>query len=152
MFGLQEQIPDEQYPHSHERSPVCSWWLTWLASLSFVMERMGFSTKRAAVWFLGHDSKPRFHVLLWPSRGNFGHFWLQTLANTCFCCCLSVGSRGANFAEICHMSKSSIRIHWFVAYEKSNLLALSKMVLCQSSLTILQTFSISPVWSVEGCR
>jgi hypothetical protein len=26
---------------------------------------------------LGCDSKPRFCLLLWPSRGSFGHFWLH---------------------------------------------------------------------------
>jgi hypothetical protein len=54
---------------------------------------------------------------------------------------LLVSNWGTNLVEISHMFKSSVRIHWHVPYKRSNLRAISKMVLHWSLLVILQTFS-----------
>jgi hypothetical protein len=49
----------------------------WCASLSSDMQETGISTDKATIWFLRHNSKPRFQLLLWPLRESFGHFWLH---------------------------------------------------------------------------
>jgi hypothetical protein len=100
-----------------------------------------------------HNSEPGFHLLLRTLRESFLSFWLHLTfpgRQTCCCFCLLVSSWDTNFAEIHCVFKSSIRICWYVPYERPNLPAISEMVLHWSSLTILQTFStFSPVRPME---
>jgi hypothetical protein len=104
------------------------------------MDRKGFTTYRTAVWF---------RLLLRPSRGSFGCFWLKTNTHRCFC--LSVSSGVADLVEMCGTLNSSIRIRCHVSYESPNLPAISEMALCWTLLMILQTFSMfSSVRCVEG--
>jgi hypothetical protein len=92
-----------------------------VASISSGVERTGFSTERTAVWLLGHNSKPRFRLLLWPWRVSFGHFWHHPTVpstETSHCFCSSVSNQGINVTEICLMFKSTIRNHWHVSHER----------------------------------
>jgi hypothetical protein len=80
---------------------ICYWLLLYplLVLLSFV-EKTGFSTERTTVWYVGCDSKPRFHLPLWPLRGRFIHLWLtptvpDTQTRCCFCSFVSTW--GTNF-------------------------------------------------------
>lgn len=78
LFSLQQQIPNKQYPHSEIQSPTCSWCLTWFAILPWDEERKGFATERTYVRFLGWNFGHRLCLLLWPSRGSSGHFFLHS--------------------------------------------------------------------------
>lgn len=77
LFSLEQQIPNEQCPHNGKQSPTCSWCLTWFAILPWDEERRGFATERTYVWFLGWNVGHRLCLLLWPSRGSCGHFFLH---------------------------------------------------------------------------
>jgi hypothetical protein len=60
LFSLEEQIFDEQCPHSQKRS---RWCLTCFTLLSSDDERTGCATERTVLWFLCYNSKARFHLL-----------------------------------------------------------------------------------------
>jgi hypothetical protein len=68
--------------------------------------------ERTAVWFLGHNSKARFCLLLWPSTGSSGHFWLHPTVPGrqihMYHCLCSASKSGTNFTEFCCMFRSSL--------------------------------------------
>lgn len=89
LFSLEQQIPNELCPHNEKQSPTRSWCLTWFVILPWDEERKGFATEGTYVWFLGWNVGHRLCLLLWPSRGSSGHFFLHI-----FVC---VNYQGMNF-------------------------------------------------------
>ena len=51
-------------------SPTYPWLLTWLSMLCFDAKSVNFTIDRTDVWFMHCNSKHRFHLLLWSSRGS----------------------------------------------------------------------------------
>jgi hypothetical protein len=70
--------------------------------------------------------------------------------NTYYCICFSLSNEGTKFTEIHSIFKSSLRICCYVPYKRSHLPLISKMLLCQSLLTILWfLFMFLPLQDVE---
>jgi hypothetical protein len=91
----------------------CPWRLTWLVSVSSEVERTGFSTELAALWFLCVKSASRLRLLWRTSRNKFRRFWFHPAVSgtdTCRWFYSSVNNRSTNTPKIRRIFKSLLRI------------------------------------------
>ena len=104
------------------------------------------STERTTVWFLGFNSKPRFHPLLWSWEGSC--FWFHPTVSGILTMLLLL----LNDEQLRH-KLHWIPLHvpspdldwWHVPYHRRNLPLVSEMILHQSSLKILYSLHLL-VW------
>ena len=95
------------------------------------------------VWFLRRNTKPRCRLLLQPSRQSVGLSWLHPSVpdtQTRHRFSSSVSNLSTNFVAIHQMFKFSLKICWKDLYERPNLPAISKIVLCRASLKTVRDF------------
>lgn len=105
-----------------------------------------FSTERTIVWFLHFTSNPQLFLLLWTLRGSFSHFWLpSTFPGTQAHATVSASWQRIKTEPLQRystFSKFSLPVHWHVLCKKPHLPVIYETILCQSSMTILQTSSM----------
>lgn len=120
--------------------------ITFLVSLD--AKRTSFSTERTTVWFLHYTSKPQFCLLLWILTESFKNFWFPSTApGTRVQTTVSAsqwGTKAEPLQRHSTCSKFSPTVHWHVLRKKPHLPLIYKIILRQSSLTILQTSSMLP--------